>query len=61
MKRNEIEKLILDNELNLADVLDIIIRLNGIIGVGLITLADQVSEHIKNYCTGNPYEKTSKN
>jgi hypothetical protein len=36
-----------NGEIDMARVIDAVIRLNGIIGVGLISLADDVSDHIR--------------
>jgi hypothetical protein len=46
MKTDKIVKLLVDNDLNIYDVLDATIKENGIIGVGLITLADEIEEYI---------------
>lgn len=46
MKKEEIKKLILEKGLNLSDVIDAVIELNGFVGVGLITLAEQTSDYI---------------
>jgi|TARA_B100001250_G_C19332063_1_gene585156 hypothetical protein len=46
MKTDKIVKLLVDNDLNIYDVLDATIKENGIIGVGLITLADEIKEYI---------------
>lgn len=47
MKKEEVEKLILEKGLTLADVIDVVIELNGVIGVGLITLAEEISDYIR--------------
>jgi hypothetical protein len=44
----KIEQLMIDNDLSLIDVVDAVIEANGIIGVGLITLGDQLQEHCRN-------------
>tara|TARA_Y100000401_G_C8261279_1_gene193448 strand:+ start:581 stop:763 length:183 start_codon:yes stop_codon:yes gene_type:complete len=46
MKTDKIVKLLVDNDLNIYDVLDATIKENGIIGVGLIRLADEIVEYI---------------
>ena len=46
MKTDKIVKLLVDNDLNIYDVLDATIKENGIIGVGLITLADEIKDYI---------------
>jgi hypothetical protein len=47
MDKDEIKKLILERGLTITDVIDVVIELNGIIGVGLITLG----EGLDKYCT----------
>jgi hypothetical protein len=44
--RKEIEQLLIDEVITLTDVIDAVITINGIIGVGLITLADDVADYI---------------
>lgn len=46
MKNEEVKKLVEEQGLTITDVIDAVIELNGIIGVGLITLGEQLS----NYC-----------
>ena len=45
MERKEIERLLLEEELTITDVIDTAISLNGIIGVRLITLGEQLNEY----------------
>ena len=47
MDKSEIKRLILDEGLTLTDVIDVVIDENALIGVGLISLADDVSTYIK--------------
>ncbi len=47
MKKEEIEKLILEQGLTLADMLDVVCELNGIVGVGFISFAEEVSTYIR--------------
>ncbi len=47
MTPDRITKLVLDEGLTIKDLLDVVIELNGIIGVGLITLSDDITKHIK--------------
>lgn len=42
-----IAKWMNENAVTFTDVLNVVIETNGICGVGLITLADQLSAHIK--------------
>lgn len=46
-KEELLKSMVYDNEITLTDMIDFIIKENGIIGVGLITLGDNVSEYIK--------------
>ena len=46
MEKEKIKSLIEDEGLSLADVIDAVIELNGIIGVGLIALGD----NLQRYC-----------
>ena len=48
--QEEIIKMLVDEELDLQAVLDAVIQANGYIGVGLITLAEQVSHKIEHHC-----------
>lgn len=45
--KEEIEKLILERGLTVTDVIDVVIDLNGIVGVGFISFAAQISEYIR--------------
>ena len=45
--QKEIEAMLTRGEIDLVRVIDAVIRLNGIIGVGLITLADAVASQIR--------------
>ena len=47
MDTKEIKTLLFEGKLTLTDVIDAVIDANGIIGVGLIGLADDVSDYIK--------------
>ena len=46
--KKEIEDLIINRNLEITDVIDVVIDLNAIIGVGLITLGDQLKEYCRN-------------
>lgn len=48
MTKEEIKKLVLEKGLTIADVIDVVVEINGIIGVGLITLGDQLKDHCTN-------------
>lgn len=47
MTQPEIKKLILEQGLEITDVIDAVIDLNGLIGVGLISLRDAIVYHIE--------------
>ena len=46
--KEEIKELILERDLTIDIVLDVVIELNGIIGVGLITLGEGLQEYVFN-------------
>ena len=48
MNKEEIKRLILEEGLNITDLIDIVIEINGFIGVGLITLGDGLKEYCYN-------------
>ncbi len=45
--KQEIETLILECGLALTDVIDVVVELNGFVGVGFIAFADSISDYIK--------------
>ena len=46
MDKEKIKQLILEEGLTVTDVIDVVVELNGMVGVGLITLGDS----LKAYC-----------
>jgi len=52
MEKEKLKELLEKEEITLSDVIDAVIELNGIIGVGLISLGDS----LKDYC----YERAKK-
>tara|TARA_R100000306_G_scaffold34954_1_gene35883 strand:+ start:299 stop:457 length:159 start_codon:yes stop_codon:yes gene_type:complete len=48
MDKNELRQLIESEQITLSDVIDIVIEINSLIGVGLISLGDDVREYIYN-------------
>lgn len=46
MDEKQIKKLVLEQGLTIMDLIDVVIKLNGIIGVGCIRLGDD----LKDYC-----------
>lgn len=49
--KEELKKLVLNRGLTLTDLIDVVIELNAIIGVGLITLGDNLSDYCKSKIT----------
>lgn len=45
-KSEMIEKFMIENDILLTDVIDVLISNNGFIGVGLITLGEQLKEYV---------------
>lgn len=45
--KEEIQELILKRGLTLTQVIDVVCELNGFVGVGYITFAEQIAEYIK--------------
>ncbi len=56
MTKEEIKELLLTRNLQITDVIDIVIELNAFIGVGLITLGDDLKEYCYNKIESRPYE-----
>lgn len=48
MNKEEIKKLVLEQELTITDLIDVVVEINGIIGVGLISLGDGLQEYVHN-------------
>jgi hypothetical protein len=49
ISKDEIKRLMLEEGLTITDMIDVVIELNGIIGVGLITLGDQLQDYCHNH------------
>ena len=49
MKSKDIIYLLVDNDIVIEDVIDAIIEENGIVGVGLISLANDLERHIHSH------------
>lgn len=45
MTKEEIKKLVLEQGLTITDLIDVVVDLNGFVGVGLITIGDQLKEY----------------
>ena len=46
MNKDRIRTVLKEEEANLTDIIDMVIEDNGIVGVGKITLAEQISNYI---------------
>ena len=46
MNKDRIRTVLKEEEANLTDIIDMVIEDNGIIGVGKITLAEQLSNYV---------------
>jgi hypothetical protein len=51
MKNEKVKQLITEKDLKLEQVLDAIIELNGLVGVGLITLGDDIKTYLHSKIT----------
>tara|TARA_Y100001938_G_scaffold9364_1_gene11628 strand:- start:1222 stop:1377 length:156 start_codon:yes stop_codon:yes gene_type:complete len=49
MDKERIKDLVLNEGLTISDLIDVVIDLNGIIGVGLIRLGDDIKDYLYNY------------
>ena len=60
-KLNDKEQLILDfikdNDVDMAEIIDVIIKVNGFVGVGLVTLEEYIAKAIKKH---HKYESLDK-
>ena len=45
MNRDDIKNLILNEGLTITDLIDVVVDINGFIGVGLIRLGDDLQEY----------------
>lgn len=48
ISKERLKEMLLEEKFTLTDVIDCVIELNGLIGVGLITLEDGIKEYITN-------------
>jgi hypothetical protein len=48
MNKEDIKKLVLEDGLTITDVIDVVVELNGFIGVGLISLGDGLRDYCHN-------------
>ena len=47
MNKEELTDLITAEEFTLTDVIDVIVDINGIIGVGLFSLGEELNEYVR--------------
>ncbi|MFA4906704.1 MAG: hypothetical protein WC602_00345 [archaeon] len=47
LTKEEIKQLVTGRGLTITDLIDVVIELNGIIGVGLVTLGEQLDNHCR--------------
>lgn len=45
MDKEEIKRLVLEEGLTITDLIKVVVEMNGIIGVGLITLGDNLKDY----------------
>ena len=48
MDKDKIKDLVLNEGLTITDLIDVVIEINGFIGVGIIRLADDIKDYILN-------------
>ncbi|MAF42650.1 MAG: hypothetical protein CMI54_00585 [Parcubacteria group bacterium] len=51
-KKIKIYEFMLDNDVSINEILDVIIESNNLIGVGIVSLQDQIEEHLKSHFKG---------
>lgn len=56
MSKEEIKNLVLNEGLEITDLIDVVIELNGFIGVGLISLGDGLKEYVYSKIKPSSYE-----
>ena len=52
LSQDQIEELLTNGKITLTNVVDAVINLNGIIGVGLITLGDDLNQYVRSHKGG---------
>lgn len=53
MEKKKIEQYVIEEGLTITDLIDVVVELNGIIGVGLISLGDGLREYTHNKIKSN--------
>ena len=51
MNQEEIKKLVLEKGLTITDLIDVVVDMNGFVGVGLISLGDGLRDYCHNKVT----------
>ena len=51
MEKEEIKRLVLEEGLTITDLIDVVAELNGFVGVGMISLGDELNEYTKSKIT----------
>ena len=57
MTKEQIKKLMIDEGLTLTDMIDVVVDVNGIIGVGLIRLGDDLQDYCHEKIIGDCHDK----
>jgi len=47
MRKKELTKLVETGEITLTDVIDVVVELNGFIGVGLISFGEELDRYVR--------------
>jgi len=53
ISKEEIKNLIIERDLTLTDVIDVVIELNSLIGVGLVTLGEDLNDYCRSKINGD--------
>ena len=54
-KNIKIYEFMVDNDVSIQEILDVIVDSNGLVGVGIISLKDQIWEHLRPHIKGEYY------
>ena len=54
-KNIKIYEFMFDNDVSIQEILDVIVDSNGLVGVGIISLKDQIWEHLRPHIKGEYY------
>jgi len=53
MDKEEIKRLVKEEGLTITDLIDVVVELNGFIGVGLISLGENLKEYVQDKINTN--------